>query len=112
MELSVTIEPTKAQAYGVRVFCDEDGEGMPIRYLPKEKKLAVADVKAPLELKKGESLQLSIFLDKDMVEAFANDRQAIATGQKNGYKKTGIELFSKGGAIQATVKGWKMRSTY
>jgi sucrose-6-phosphate hydrolase SacC (GH32 family) len=112
VELSVTIEPTKAQAYGVRVFCDEDGEGMPIRYLPKEKKLAVADVKAPLELKKGESLQLSIFLDKDMVEVFANDRQAITTGQKNGYKKTAIELFSKGDAIQATVKGWKIRSTY
>ena len=112
VELSVAIEPTEAKAYGVRVFCDGDDEGMSIRYLPKEKKLAVADVKAPFELKKGETLNLSIFLDKDMVEVFANDRQAIATGQKNGYKKTGIELFSKGGTIQANVKGWKMRSTY
>ena len=112
LELSVNIKPTKAQAYGVRVFCDDKSPGLPIRYLPKERKLAVGDVKAPFELKQGETLTLSIFIDKDMVEVFANDRQAITTGQKNGYKKTGIELFSKGGAIQAKVKGWKMRSTY
>jgi len=112
LELSVVIEPTEAKAYGVRVFCGEDGEGMPIRYLPNEEMLAVGDVKAPFDLKQGETLHLSIFLDKDMVEVFANDRQAIATGQRNGFEKTGIELFSEGGAIQATVKGWKMRSTY
>jgi len=112
VELSVVIEPTEAKAYGVRVFCAEDGEGIPIRYLPNEEKLAVGDVKAPFDLKQGETLHLSIFLDKDMVEVFANDRQAIATGQRNGFEKTGIELFSDGGAIQATVKGWKMRSTY
>ena len=112
VELSVEIDTTEAIAYGVRVFCDEDGAGTPIRYLPKEKKLAVGEVKAPFELKKGEILKLSIFLDKDMIEVFANDRQAIATGKINGYKKKGIELFTKGGAIQAKVEGWKMRSTY
>ena len=112
VELSVSIEPTEASAFGALVFCDDEGNGLAIRYIADEKKLAVGDVKAPFELKKGESLQLSIFLDKDMVEVFANDRQAIATGQRNGYKKTAIEIFSEGGAIQATVQGWKMRSTY
>lgn len=112
VELSVSIQPAAAKSFGARVFCDDEGNGMPIRYLADEKKLAVADVKAPFELKNGETLRLRIFLDKDMVEVFANDRQAIATGQENGYKKTGIELFSQGGAIQASVMGWQMRSIY
>jgi sucrose-6-phosphate hydrolase SacC (GH32 family) len=85
---------------------------MSIRYLSDEKKLAVGDVKAPFELKEGATLHLTVFLDKDMVEAFANDRQAVATGRKNAWRKTGIELFSEGGAIQAAVKGWRMQSIY
>ncbi|MHC4338372.1 MAG: GH32 C-terminal domain-containing protein [Planctomycetota bacterium] len=35
-------------------------------------------VNAPFELKKGEPLRLRVFLDKPMLEVFANDRQAIA----------------------------------
>jgi len=27
-------------------------------------------------------------------------------------EEVGIDLFSEGGAIQAAVKGWQMRSTY
>ncbi len=111
-ELRVAVEPTDAKAYGVRVYCDDNGNGLPIRYLPDEKKLAVADVKAPFELEDGETLRLAIFLDKDMVEVFANGRQAITTGEENAWKRTGIELFSEGGTIRANARGWKMRSIY
>jgi beta-fructofuranosidase len=85
---------------------------MPIGYLAGEKKLMAGSVLAPFELKEGEALELTIFLDKDMVEVFANDRQAIMTSHESGLGKTEIELFSEGAAIQASVKGWKMRSTY
>ena len=112
VEVSVVIKPTTAKAFGARVFCDDEGNGMAVRYLADEKKLAVADVKAPFELKDGEALELTIFLDKDMVEVFANGRQAIATGEEEAWKRTGIELFSEGGVIQASVKGWQMRSIY
>ena len=33
--------------------------------------------RAPLELKKGEPLTLRVFVDKSIVEVYANDRQAI-----------------------------------
>ncbi len=112
VELSITVQPTDADDFGLRVFCDEEGGGMPIHYLSNDKVLAVGNARAPLELKQGEVLELTIFLDRDMVEVFANDRQAITTGQRGGSEKTGIELFSKGGPMEATVRGWKMRSIY
>ena len=43
---------------------------------------------------------------------FANGRQAVANAQNGGFEKTGIELFSEGGAIEASIKGWKIRSIY
>jgi sucrose-6-phosphate hydrolase SacC (GH32 family) len=34
----------------------------------------------PFELKEGEDLTLRIFIDKNMIEAFANNRQAAVGG--------------------------------
>ena len=57
-------------------------------------------------------LELTVYLDKGMVDVFANNRQAVTTGLADGYKRTGVELFATGGDVTAKVKGWKMRSTY
>ncbi len=112
VELSVTIKPTGAKEYGVSVFCDEDGKGFPITIKPESKVLAMGDIKPPFELKKGEDLNLRIFLDKGMVEVFVNDRQAAVYMHRHDKENAGISLFSKGGDITATVKGWKMKSIY
>ncbi len=111
-EISAVFEPTDANAYGMYVFCGDVGKEMRIGYLANEKKLVVGQVKAPFELEDDEALELTVYLDKGMVDVFANDRQAVTTGLADGYKRTGIELFSEGDAIQAAVKGWRMRSVY
>jgi len=112
IELSVTIKPTDAKEYGVSVFCDKKGEGFPITIKPQSNVLAMGAIKPPFELEKGEDLKLRIFLDKSMVEVFANDRQAAVYMHKHDNRNTGISLFSKGGDIEAEVKGWKMKSIY
>jgi len=112
IELSVTIRPTEAKEYGVSVFCDKDGKGFPITIKPESKVLAMGEIKPPFELKKGEDLNLRIFLDKSMVEVFVNDRQGAVCMQQHDKENVGISLFSKGGDITATVKGWKMKSIY
>jgi len=112
VELSVTIEPTSATEYGVSVFCDKDGRGFPIAFMPASKVLAMGKIKPPFELKKGEDLNLRIFLDKSMVEVFVNDRQAAVYMHPHDKQNVGISLFSKGGDIAARVKGWKMKSIY
>jgi len=112
VELSVTIKPTSAKEYGVSVFCDRDGKGFPITIKPESKVLAMGKIKPPFELKKGEDLNLRIFLDKNMVEVFVNDRQGAVYMQQHDKENVGISLFSKGGDITAKVKGWKMKSIY
>jgi len=112
VELSVTIKPTKAKAYGISVFCDKQGQGFPITIRPEDKVLAMGDITPPFELKRGEDLTLRIFLDKGMVEVFVNDRQGAVYMQQHDPENVGIHLFSQGGDINAEVKGWKMKSIY
>ncbi|KAB2643057.1 MAG: hypothetical protein DVB27_13785 [Verrucomicrobia bacterium] len=79
----------------------------------KSKSLRVGKVVARFALKEGEDLTLRVFIDKTFVEVFANDRQAAATAIPFVAENTGINLFSKGGAIEVkTLKTWKMKSTY
>lgn len=112
LELSVTIKPTSAKEYGVSVFCDKDGKGFPITIKPESKVLEMGEIKPPFELKKGEDLNLRIFLDKGMGEVFVNDRQAAVYMHQHDKENVGISLFCKGGDITAKVKGWKMKSIY
>jgi beta-fructofuranosidase len=112
VELRVTIKPTSAKEYGVSVFCDKDGNGFPVTIKSESKCLTMGEIKPPFELKKGEDLNLRIFLDKSMVEVFVNDRQAAVYMHQHDKDNVGISLFSKGGDITAKVKGWKMKSIY
>jgi beta-fructofuranosidase len=112
LELAITVSPNSAEEYGVSVFCDKDGKGFPITVLPRSKAFAMGSIKVPFELAKGETLSLRVFLDKGMVEVFVNDRQAAVYMQPHSKENVGISLFSKGGDIAASVKGWKMKSIY
>ena len=112
VELSVSIKPTTAREFGVSVFGDTTGNGFAISYLPDKKVLTLGDIKPSLELKEGEALNLRIFLDKGLVEVFANDRQAAVFMRAHDKEKAGISLFSKGGSISATVNRWKLKSIY
>jgi len=96
------------------VLCDKNGEnGLRIAYVPESKLLQVGSVPAPFELKPGEDLTLRVFIDKNLVEVFANDRQAAVAACVFAPENLGITLFSKGSDVTARqVKGWKMKSSY
>ena len=122
VELEITIQPGAATQVGVMVGCSSDGrEQTVIYYDASEKKLMFDATKssldlgrkniesAPFELQKGEALVLRIFVDKSIVEVFANDRQAIARSVYPRLGGTGIKLFAKGGAVKIpSVKAWEI----
>jgi beta-fructofuranosidase len=122
MELEVTILPNNASQYGVKVCLSDDGrEETVISYDRLEKKLKFDTRKsglkfgrkiieeAPLELKNGDPLILRIFVDKSIVEVFANDEQAIARTVYPTLGGMGISLFSEGGNIEIkSVKVWEL----
>ena len=113
IELNLTIEPGSAKEFGVNVFCAANGTGFPITIQTASKKLAIGKIAAPFELKPGEALNLRVFLDKGMVEVFANDRQAVVYMQPHNADDVGVSLFSKDGDIAVkNVRSWKMKSIY
>ena len=115
LELKVEFESPKAKEFGIDVLCDQDGEdGMRIAVVAESKTLRVGSVNAPFELKQGEDLTLRVFIDKNLVEVFANDRQAAATALKDSpAENTAVRLFAVGGDVKAKkVTAWKMKTIY
>jgi beta-fructofuranosidase len=122
IELEVKIQPNNAEQYGVKVCASEDGREETIIYYDKTDKKLKFDTRksglkygrkiieeAPFELKKDEPLVLRIYVDKSIVEVFANDKQAIGRMVYPTLGGKGIALFSKGANIEATsVKIWKL----
>jgi beta-fructofuranosidase len=123
LELFVEMESAEASAFGVKVRVSPDGqEETVIVYDATEGKLKVdtrnsgpedtpKSVEAgPFELREGERLKLRVFVDKSVVEIFANSRQAV---MRRIYPakpdSVGVSLFSTGGTTQVhTLQSWKI----
>ena len=112
IELSLEMKPGQGvKQCGVKVCCSPDGkEQTAIYYDATDKKLKIDTRKsslgegprrieaAPFELNAGETLKLRIFVDKSVVEVFANDRQAaVRRIYPTQADSVGVELFSIGG---------------
>ena len=67
---------------------------------------------APLSLTPGEPLELRVFLDRSVLEVFANGRQCLTQRiYPEGDDSLGTVLFSKGGRAVATIEAWDMAAT-
>jgi len=121
-ELEITIDSATAKQFGVKVRASAGGEEETLLYYDTETRKLCFDSthsgidgrraleQAPLELKDGEPLRLRVFVDKSVVEIYANDRQAICRRVYPGRGDSlGAVLFSRGGeAKMSSVKGWEM----
>jgi len=113
LELQVVFAKPKAKECGVVLFCDEAGKnGIEIGHGAGRRSLTVDSIEPPFELADGEDLTLRIFVDKNIVEVFANDRQAAVAWHEPNPERLRIGLFSRGGDSTARVKAWQMRSIY
>ena len=67
----------------------------------------------PLALAPGESLRLRVFIDRSVVEVFANDRQAVMRRiYPTRADSVGVRLFARGGVAQVkTWRAWAMDAT-
>ena len=77
--------------------------------LPAEARLVDAQ-EAPFELAAGEGLELRIFLDRSVLEVFANGRQCITQRiYPTRADSLGVRLFSKGAAAKvSSIEAWDM----
>ncbi|MGI9239049.1 MAG: glycoside hydrolase family 32 protein, partial [Woeseiaceae bacterium] len=123
LELYVEMDSAEANEFGVKVCVSPDGqEQTVISYDVAEGKLKVdarmsgpeeraKSVEAgPFELQEGERLKLRVFVDKSVVEVFANSRQAVVRRIYPAQPDSlGVSLFSAGGSAQVhTLRSWKI----
>jgi len=114
VELEITVAAPLPKEFGINLLADDSGkDGISIVAGAESKTLSVGTIKAPFELKDREDLTLRVFIDKNLVEVFANDRQAAVFAHKHIRKNRNISLFAKGGdAAVKSVKAWKMKTIY
>ena len=67
----------------------------------------------PFELSADEPLKLQVFVDKSVVEVFANDRQAVMRRiYPTRADSVGVKLFSKGGSAKVKkLQAWDMMAS-
>ncbi|GAI89789.1 unnamed protein product, partial [marine sediment metagenome] len=112
----------EAKQFGILVNCSEDGREQTALYYDASGKQLTCDAtrsgidlgrrnieSGPFELKEDEPLVLRVFVDKSIVEVFANDRQAVARRIYPKLAGTGVRLFAKGGDVNIlSVKAWEL----
>ncbi|MHC4476307.1 MAG: GH32 C-terminal domain-containing protein [Planctomycetota bacterium] len=123
IELSIEMIPGSASQCGVKVCASPDGQEQTLVFYDAAEKMLKIDpsrsslgespksVEAgPLELRSGEPLKLRVFVDKSVVEVFANDRQAVMRRiYPTRQDSVGVVLFSKGGPAGVTgLQAWDM----
>ena len=101
-------------SYGIEVLCDENGEnGIPVTVYPSRKTLNIAGVSAPLNIPVDQETVLRVFIDKGIIEVFANDTQAMVYAHKRTHQHANHQLTSFQGNINVkNVRAWKMKSAW
>ena len=123
IEISIEMVPEGAQQFGVKVCASPDGQEETLVYFDtNDMKLKIDTNKSslgegpksveagPLELKRRETLRLRVFVDKSVVEVFANNRQAVIRRIYPTKKDSvNVVVFSKGGSVKIPkLEAWDM----
>ena len=113
-ELELTVAAPLPQEFGLTLLGDERGEGgMSITAGTGRQTLRVGTTEPPFALSPGEDLKLRVFIDKNLVEVFANDRQAAVFAVKTPRAEPRVSLHAQGGdAAVRSIKAWRLQSIY
>jgi sucrose-6-phosphate hydrolase SacC (GH32 family) len=117
VEIRITVPRDQAERkrFGFRLYGEGKTGGLPIIIRPETGTIRIGSTEAPFavaDLPEGEDVQLRIFVDKYLVEVFANDRQAVVAAHMDWYEKTAIDGYSFG--APTTIKRletWKLKPT-
>ena len=124
-ELQLEIDPGQASRCGLKVRASAGGEEETLLYYDVAARELVFDAtksgtsgrrveeRAPLALRPGEPLKLRVFVDKSVVEIFANNRQAIGRRVYPAREDSlGVVLFVEGGrAAFKSIQAWPMAAS-
>jgi beta-fructofuranosidase len=117
-------DPETAPEFGIKLRCSPDGEEETlISYTRGTLELVIDRSRSsldpevyrsldagPLNLQPGEGLRLHIFLDRSIIEIFANERACLTSRvYPTRPDSLGLALFARGGkAVLKSLEVWKM----
>ena len=123
LELAIELEVGESSECGVTVCASPEGqERTDVFYDAQAKMLKIDTARAslgegpksveggPLELAPGEPLRLRVFVDRSVVEVFANERQAVMRRiYPTRRDRREVTLFARGAGVRArAVTAWDM----
>ena len=135
IEIEAVIEPGDAREVGLYVLRSPDGaERTRVSLYPQDNRrfdmsslqidgseaslnpdvFARTPETGPIRMGQGEPLRLRVFVDRSIVEVFANDRQCLTLRvYPQRDDSAGVSVFARGsGARVASLDVWRMRSIW
>ncbi len=127
LELIAEFEPGAAAEIGIAVRCAADNAeqtrivydgGAQRLFIDRTRSSLAPDVaqemfSSPLALTSGEPLRLQVFVDRSIVEVFANGKCITARIYPSRRDSVGVELFAQGGrAVVSQLDAWEMASMW
>ena len=129
LEILATFEMGTAEALGITVCCSPDEDEQTLIFYDRADKCLVLDTnrssvnpdvvshgvqRGPLELAADEPLALHIFVDRSVIEVFANNRQCLTKRIYPARKDSrGVQLFARGGRARLmSIDVWNMASIW
>jgi beta-fructofuranosidase len=113
LELRLACAPGAARSVGLRVRCSADGTGgTEVLFDRDRKQLAAGKARGSFDLLPGEEgLELRVFLDRSVLEVYANGRECLTVPVgARGKDRVGLELFCRGGDLKVRrLDVWEMR---
>lgn len=129
VEIGVVLRPDQAAACGLKLRCSPNGkEQTQVVYHSGQQALTLDTSQSslsdevtdrqpqtgPLKLSEGEPLELRIFVDRTVVEVFANGRQCL-TKRIYPTRPDSLDaaLFARGGSARlVSLQAWEMKSVW
>lgn len=125
MEIEAVFEPDNAREIGINILRSPDGtEQTTVSFYPDMTALSIDTSRSTIRsdvtsrtpeighfaLDKGEPLRLNIFIDKSIVEVFANNRQCLTVRVYPEIEdSTGVSLFARRGSARlVSLNAWQM----
>jgi len=116
-EIRATVSRDQADGkqFGFTLFSDDKGGGLTILVRPDNRTIRLGNAEAPFavaDLPDGEDVTLRIFIDKYLVEVFANNRQAMIAAHMDWQDNRGFDTYTFGAPTTIKkVEIWKLKPT-
>ncbi|WP_255570250.1 GH32 C-terminal domain-containing protein [Cohnella sp. CFH 77786] len=126
LEIMMEIDPGNAKKFGLKVRRSEKGEEETLLYYDKTNQTFNVDrTKSSIDPDvrvggiqgddvdlDGQNLKLHIFLDRSVIEAFANDKKKLTTRVYVGrYDSLGLQVYADGDITVKSMQVWDMNAS-